>query len=185
VKPLTERQRIEWLAARYLDAYENDDVATQEQLWKLAETDPALVTAFEQVHADVLEEQAQAEAEQMRAHVLDAVQQHLPAATVVTETPARLTVASVAEELAAYPVAGLPAAAHALNEALRRSTEALPADLGLPQVIAWGEARFGPAAKAYWQAFRATALKVRMRANAETEFQLAARRQRPNPEERR
>jgi len=51
----------------------------------------------------------------------------------------------------------------------------LPENLGLAALVAWAEAKFGPAPAEYWKAFRQAAIKVRMRTNADVEFQLAAR----------
>jgi hypothetical protein len=176
-----DRIRLDLLAARYLEAVERDDFETQDQLWKLAGTDPQLVALFRQVHDDLLAEQAEAETARATTLVAAAVEQHLTSAEVVTPTAGPVTVADVANELFRHPPDRLPAAAHALNERLRRSAEELPASLGLTKLVAWAEAKFGPAPVEYWKAFREAALLVRMRAGAETEFQLAARKA-PKPE---
>jgi hypothetical protein len=62
-----------------------------------------------------------------------------------------------------------------MNDRLRGSKQSLPDDLGLSALTVWAEAAFGPAPPEYWKAFRQAAIKVRMRASAEVEFQLAAR----------
>lgn len=181
MNPNPDKLRIEWLAGRYLEAFEADDFDTQARLWKLAEIDPALRTAFEEVHADLLEEQ-QDELLAISKEIADAVETHLPSARGIDPPTGPVTVADVAKELFEHPPSQLTASAHKVNESLLRSTEPLPSNLGLPDLIAWAEARFGTAPAEYWKAFREAAHKVRMRTNAEIEFQLAARRTRPPSE---
>jgi hypothetical protein len=82
----------------------------------------------------------------------------------------------VADELFRHAPDRLPAAAHAMNEKLRLATDELPAELGLSKLVAWAEARFGTADPVYWKAFREAALKLELRAAAEIDYQLAARK---------
>lgn len=181
--PNPDRVRLELLAARYLEAVELDDFETQEQLWKLAELDPRLVEVFRQVHEDLLAEQDEAEATRTTDAITSAVEQHLPSAEIVKPNHGRVTVADVANELFRHTPDRLPAEAHALNNRLRQSHEELPVALGLSKLIVWAEAKFGPAPVTYWKAFREAALLVRMRANTETAYQLAARKA-TKPEDR-
>lgn len=178
-----DRLRTELLAARYLEAVEADDFDAQAELWKLAETDPRLVALFRRVHDDLLAEQEEAEAARATDAVAAAVGRHLPSAEIVTAADGPVTVADVADELFRHTPDRLPAEAHALNDRLRQSHEPLPAALGLSKLVAWAEAKFGQAPVEYWKAFREAALLVRMRANTETEFRLAARKA-PKPEDR-
>jgi hypothetical protein len=182
MNPNPDKLRIEWLAARNLEAFEADDFDTQARLWKLAEIDPALRTAFEEVHADLLEEQQRTELLGISNEIASAVESHLPSAEAVDPPTGPVTVADVAKELFEHPPSQLPASAHAVNESLLQSTEPLPTNLGLLELIAWAETRFGTAPAEFWKAFREAAHKVRMRTNAEIEFQLAARRTRPPTE---
>jgi hypothetical protein len=66
-----------------------------------------------------------------------------------------------------------------LNDRLRKATDELPADLGLPELADWMAAKFGPVPAEYLKAFRHAATKVRMRASPEAEYQMAARRAKP------
>ncbi|MDB5311569.1 MAG: hypothetical protein JWO38_5771 [Gemmataceae bacterium] len=166
---------VDLTAARYLAAIEQDDFDTQLELWRVAATDPDLEAAFHEIHAGVIEEQGGA----VSAAVGAAVEKHLTSGEVVRQAAGPVTVADVADELFRHAPDRLPAAAHALNERLRAAAEPLPADLGLTALEAWAEAIFGAAPTEYWRAFREAALKVRMRASAESEFRLAARRAKP------
>ena len=164
-----------WLdatAARYLEAVEAQDFDTQEELWKLAATDADLEAAFHEVHAGILEE----EHERTAAAVAAAVGQFLPSAEVIRPAAGPVTVGMVADELFRHTPDRLPAAAHALNEKLRQASDELPAELGLSKLVAWAEARFGAAPPEFWKAFREAALKLELRAAAETDYQLAARK---------
>lgn len=180
--PNPERLRLARLAARYLEALEADDFPTQTKLWKLAETDPMLTAAFQQLHADLAEEQSDAEAATATGVIAAAVGQHLPSAEIVTSAIAPVTVADVATELFRHPPGKLSAAAHSLNEKLRLSQDPLPADLGLSKLVAWAEARLGTAPVEYWKAFRQAAIKLELRRASAEEYQLAARSAPKRPE---
>lgn len=180
--PNPEHLRLARLAARYLEALEADDFPTQVKLWKLAEAEPALTAAFQQVHADLAEEHAEAEAAMTTGLIAAAVEQHLPSAEIVTPNINPVTVADVANELFRHPPGKLPPAAHTLNEKLRLSQDALPADLGLSKLVAWAEAKFGAAPAEYWKAFRQAAIKLELRRASAEEYQLAARTAPRRPE---
>ncbi len=180
--PNPENLRLARLTARYLEALETDDFPTQAKLWKLAETEPALTAAFQQVHADLAEEQAEAESATVTAVIAAAVEQHLPSAEIVTPAIGPVTVADVATELFRHPPGQLSAAAHSLNEKLRLSQDPLPADLGLSKLVAWAEAKFGTAPAEYWKAFRQAAIKLELRRASAEEYQLAARSAPRRPE---
>ncbi len=183
MNPTDPRPRLDLAAARYLDALERDDFDTAAAFWQLALTDPELGAAFREVHAGLMEERAREATVAAEAALTAAVAAHLPSAEVVRPPSAVVTAADVANELFRHPPARLPGEAHLLNEKLRGSVEPLPPDLGLPQLTAWAEARFGPAPPEYWKAFRQAAVKLELRRAAEAEYQLAARRA-PRPEEK-
>jgi hypothetical protein len=169
-----DRLRISLTAARYLEALEADDQDALDQLWIEAENDPDLVAAFEEVHAGLLEEDATNAT--ATAVISDAVEKHLTSAEIVRPATGPVTVADVARELFQHTPPGLSAESHQMNERLRSASDELPENLGLPALVAWAEAKFGAAPEAYWKAFRQAAIKVRMRANSDVEYQLAARR---------
>lgn len=175
MKPNPDLLRREYLAGQYLLAVEADDFPSQEALWRVAETEPELISLFQQVHEDLVAEQDAAE--RAAAAIADAAARHLPLAAVRAPV-GPVTFADAAEELMRHPPAGLSGDAFRLNDLLRSSTEPLPADLGLSKLIASAEAKFGAAPREYWRAFRDAALTVRMRAATRTaEYQLAARRE--------
>lgn len=179
-----DRLRVDIAAARYLDALERDDDAILEMLWQQATADADLLAAFRQIHAGLLEEQQQANADRTTGAIADAVEKHLPSADVIRQQAGPVTVGDVAAELFRHTPDRLPAAAHALNEQLRSSAEPLPVDLGLSKLVAWVEAKFGAGPADYWKAFRQAAIKLELRRAAEAEFQLAARKAPPKPGER-
>jgi hypothetical protein len=148
----------------------------------VAATDADLLAAFNDINAGLLEEAQVDDRAAVGAAVTRAVEMHLPSAEVVKPETGPVTVADVAEELFRHPPERLPAEAHALNERLRTAADPIPADLGLAGLVAWAEVRFGPAPPQYWEAFRAAALKARMRRAADTEYQLAARKTAPKRE---
>lgn len=177
-----DRLRIDIATARYLEALEAGDDATLSALWEAAAADDNLLNAFREIHAGLIEEETARSTNEVQAAVADAVEKHLPSARIERPATGIATVAEVASELFHFPPGGLPAAAHEINARLRSQAVELPDDLGLPALMAWAEAKFGPAPPEYWKAFRQAAIKVRMRANADVEFQLAARRAKPRPE---
>ena len=165
-------------AERYLDALDREDFDAMASVWELAGTNPELERLLDALHVGLLDDQSHASTAALEA----AVERHLPSASIIRATAGPITVAEVADELFRHAPDRLPAAAHALNERLRHSREPLPADLGLFPLADWAEATFGTAPAEYWKAFRQAALKVRMRANSEADFRLAARRGKPAPE---
>jgi len=172
---MTPADRRLWLdaqAANYLAAVEAEDFDRQDAIWQLAARDPELEEALHAVHAGLAEEAADSATDTVAA----AVGQFLPSAEVVRPAAGPVTVGMVADELFRRTPDRLPAAAHALNDRLRQTTDELPAELGLSKLVAWAEARFGTADPAYWRAFREAALKLELRVAAETDYQLAARK---------
>jgi hypothetical protein len=170
--PADRRLWLDLQAADYLTAVEAEDFDRQDAIWALAAHDSELEEALHAVHAGMIEE---ADAKLVKT-VADAVVKFLPSAEVIRPAGGPVTVGMVAEELYRHTPDRLPAAAHTLNERLRQATEELPAELGLSKLVAWAEARFGTADPVYWKAFREAALKLELRAAAETEYQLAARK---------
>lgn len=175
-----DRLRIDLAAAAYLDALARDDPDAQARLWGQAAADPNLLAAFREVHAGLLEECEAADQTAAGAAIARAVETHLPSAEVVRPPSGPVTVGDVADELFRHTPDRLPPEAHALNAALRASQEPLPADLGIWVLKEWAEGKFGPGPADYWRAFGEAARKVRMRANADAEYQLAARRAKPS-----
>jgi len=170
------RFQLDLTSARYLDALERDDFATMEEIWRVAQTDPALAISLRQIHAGLLEEQASLSVSASSAALKAAVQEHLPSAEVVSTKIGQVTVADVAEELFRHTPDRLPPEAHILNERLRTTQVPLPDDLALSGLTAWAEERFGAGPTEYWRAFRRAALKLELRRASEVEYQLAARR---------
>ena len=170
-----DRLRVSIAAARYLEALEQDDQATLDTLWVAAAADPELLAAFQDIHAGLIEEQEAA----VVTHIAAAVEEHLRSSEIVRPTTGPVTVADVAEELFRHTPDRLPATAHSLNDRLRASSDPLPTDLGIWPLTEWLEAKFGSIPPEYLTAFQQAALKVRMRANTEADYQLAARRTKP------
>ncbi len=183
MNPISERMRYELLAAKYLLAIETDDFATQEALWHLAETEPDLVTLFQQVHDDLLEEEQQAEVEKVTQAIEESVEQHLPGAAVVKEPSQAVSFADVAAELLRSMPNEFSSDELQYNDSLRSRVVPLPDDLGLSNLITHAEAAFGPAPREYWQAFQKLAIRLRMRHADAENLQLAARRE-PKKENR-
>jgi hypothetical protein len=98
----------------------------------------------------------------------------MPSAEVLRPVPPPLTTATVAEYLRKNPPRGLTSDDLRLNDSLLKSAEALPTELGVAQVVAWGR-RFGNAPESYWKAFRAAALKLLMQVESAENYQMAAR----------
>lgn len=177
-----DRLRISIAAARYLEALEQDDHTALAALWQSAATEPELLAAFRDIHSGLIEEHESHARGRETASVATAVEEHLTSGELARTRAGEVTVAEVADELFRHAPDRLPAEAHVLNEKLRGLGEPLPAELGLPNLLAWAAARFGPTPDAYWKAFRVAAMKLRIRVNSDTEFQLAARRTKPKPE---
>jgi hypothetical protein len=177
-----ERLRISIAVARYLEALERDDDATLTALWQSAITEPGLLDAFRDLHSGLIEEDKHHTRSGETASVAAAVEEHLTSGEIVRALTGDVTVAEVADELFRHAPDRLPAEAHLLNEKLRRLNEPLPSELGLPNLLAWAVARFGPTPDSYWKAFRMAAMKLRIRVNSDTEFQLAARQTKLKPE---
>ncbi len=172
---MTDRE-LDRLADEYLTALDAADDPTIERIWEAAASDPQLEAMLEELHAEIVaDDKLQAE-RTLKPALADAVRTHLPSAEIIASSAGPVTVGDVARELLRNTPAGLPAEAHALNEALQKSPEVLPGDLGLSKLIAWAEPRFGNAPSAYWKAFRLAALKLEMRRASAEEYQLAARR---------
>jgi hypothetical protein len=171
-----DRLRVSIATARYLEALERDDHATLDAIWEQAAADDELLTALQELHAGLIEEQEQAEAAALTGRVAAAAEQHLTSGDVARPLTGPATVSDAAEELFRGPPARLSGEAHQLNERLRASVDVIPADLGLSEFVTWAEAKYGPASAAYWKALREAAIKLDLRRSAEADYQLAARR---------
>lgn len=176
MNPADRRLQLDLVAARYLDALERNDFAVMADIWRVALTEPDLEAVLRQVHAGLIEEQADEAVASATMALTAAVETHLPSAEIVRPASGPVTVGDVAEELFRRTPDRLPADAHVLNECLRASREPLPEDLGLSGLIGWAEKLFGAAPVEYWKAFRQAALKLELRRGAEAEYQMAARR---------
>lgn len=177
--PSDRRLWVDVHTADYLAAVESGDFAAQARLWAVAATDAELEAAFDDIHTALLEH----DTDQTAAAIAEAVAKHLPSAEIIRPTTGPVTVGMVADELFRHTPDRLSAAAHQLNDRLRASDDELPAELGLSRLTAWAESKFGTAESDYWKAFREVALKLELRAAAETDYQLAARLP-PKPEDR-
>lgn len=177
------RLQLDLVAARYLDALEQDDFTTMADIWQSALADPELEMVLREIHAGLVEEQTQEAVATSSAALTAAIVKHLPSAEILRSEARPVTVADVAEELFRHTPDRLPAEAHVLNERLRATQEPLPDELGLSGLTAWAETRFGEAPAEYWRAFRQAAVKLELRRAAEAEYHLAARRA-PRPEEK-
>lgn len=173
--------RLDRLAMRYLAAVESQDFDTIDAIWADAAHDEALAEMLHGLHAELAADHSREEAEATSAAVLRLVEQYLPSAEVVRPSTGPLTVAVVAEQLRKHPPRGLTAEDLRLNDVLLKLEDVVPGELGVGQVLAWGR-RFGAAPEAYWHAFRAAALKLRMRQESAANYQMAAR-PRPKPPE--
>jgi hypothetical protein len=172
------QQRLDRLALQYLAAVETEDFDTIDALWKQADEDAELDAMLYGLNAELVAEQDAQEHAAIASAVLHNVEQHMPSAEIVRPATGPLTVAEVAEHIRRHPPAGLTTDDLKLNDVLRKATEAVPAELGISQVIRWGT-RFGSAPEAYWRAFREVALDLWMERTSAANYQLAARPQRP------
>jgi hypothetical protein len=170
-----ERQRqLDLLAMRFVQALEAGDFAAIDRLWAAAAKDPELESVLLDTAAELAETYEAETRADLKAAVTEAVEQHMPSAELVRPQAGPLTVADVAEFIRRHPPAGLTTDEIAVNERLRQSEQLVPAELGMSQVVDWGR-QFGGLPDTYWRAFRQTALKLRMRREAEVDYQLAAR----------
>lgn len=181
--PRERRLQVDLAACRYLEALEQGDHDTLAELWRRAEGEPDLEAALHELHAGLLEERQQAEVDRAAVTVTAAVETHLPSARVVRPESRPVTVADVAAELFRQPPGRLPAEAHRLTETLLTAAEPLPAELALSKLIAWAEARFGPAPPEYWKAFRQAAIQLELARASAVEYQQAARATPRKPED--
>jgi hypothetical protein len=178
---MTDREnqhRLDELALRYLAAVEAEDFDTIGALWEQAAGDPDLDAMLHGLNAELVAEQERQEQTAVAAAVVEQIERHMPSAEVIRPTTGPLTVAEVAEYIRRHPPAGLTTDELRLNDVLRRTTEAVPEELGISQVIRWGT-RFGIAPEAYWRAFREVALDLWMQRSSAEHYQMAARPQRP------
>ena len=169
-----KQKRLDRIAMQYLTAVEAGDFDAVGLLWADAETDPDVADVLHGLNAELAAAHEAATRSEIGEQIVGAIEAHMPSAEVIRPGPAPVTVAAVAEYLRKNPPRGLTTDELKLNDVLRGSTEALPAELGVAQVVAWGR-RFGNAPEAYWKAFRAAALKLLMRAESAENYQMAAR----------
>lgn len=174
------QKRLDRLAFQYLQAIETEDFDTIEALWEQAADDPDLDEMLHGLNAELTAEQEAAQAA-VASVVRDAIEQTMPSAELDRPASGPPTVAEVAEHIRRHPPAGLTLDDLRINDALRKVIEPVPEQLGISQVLHWGEkfAKFGPAPDAYWRAFREAALDLCMRRAARQNYKMAARPQRP------
>jgi hypothetical protein len=182
---MTDREnqrRLDRLAMQYLTSVEDGDFDRVEALWAEAEALPDLAAMLHGLNAEIAADRGSGARAAVADRIVDAIGRHMPSAEILRPDRPPLTAATVAEALRKNPPRGLTADDLRLNDALLRSGEALPAELGVGQVVAWGR-RFGNAPEAYWRAFRAAALKLVMRVESAENHQMAARPTKPKPAE--
>jgi hypothetical protein len=182
---MTDREnqrRLDALAMRYLNALDTSDFATIEALWRLAEQDLDLGEMLHGLNAELVADKEVDARTTIGHEVVAAVEKHMPSAEVVRPVAGPLTVAEVAEHIRRNPPRGLTTDDLRLNDVLRTLPEVVPAELGVSQVVEWGR-QFGVASEAYWKAFRAAALKLRMQRESAENYQMAARPGKPKSAE--
>lgn len=170
--------RLDRLALTYLSAIESEDFDTIEALWDQADDDAALETMLHELNAELAAEQNEQGHHALVSSVLESIELHLPSAQVIRPATDALTVREVAEHIRRNPPAGLTIADLRLNDDLRKVGEVVPTELGISQVIRWGE-QFGVAPEAFWRAFREVALDLWMERTSAANYQIAARPKRP------
>jgi len=147
--PQDQNLRLDFAAARYLEALERDDFDTMAALWGRRVRDPDLEAVLHELHAGLIEERL---SKKRRSRNCDRGRRpHTPPKRgdpLTYRWP--VTVADVAAALFRHPPPRLPAEAHLLNEKLLSIRDQLPEQLGLSKLIAWAEARFGKAPLDYW-----------------------------------
>jgi hypothetical protein len=178
---MTEREnqlRLDRIALRYLTAIDASDFDAIEALWTQAADDPDLDAMLYGLNAELASEQESQERESVTSAVLEAIEHHLPSAEIMRPEAGQLLVSEVAEHIRRHPPRGLTIDDLKLNDALRRTSEPVPTELGISQVIRWGT-RFGTAPQEYWRAFREAALDLWMQRTSAETYRMAARPQRP------
>ena len=173
---------LDRITEAYIAALDAADIATLDRIWKLAAADPTLEAYLYALEAEIDADDKREEARALQKPIADAVRAHLKSAEIVEPCTGPVTVGDVARELVRNPPAGLPAEAYSLNEQLQTSQELLPDNLGLANLTAWAQQRFGAGPNGLWKAFRHAAIQLEMKRASEVEYQLAARRA-PKPEE--
>ena len=176
------QQRLDRLAMKYLTAIDAGDFDVIDALWLQAEQDAELAEMLHALHAEVVASQEAASQAAINKEVVAAIEKHMPSAEVIRPASGPLTVAEVAEHIRKNPPRGLTTDDLILNDVLRASAEAVPAELGISQILGWSR-RFGAAPEAYWKAFRVAALKLRMQRESAESHQMAARPSKPKPTE--
>ncbi len=176
------QQRLDHIALLYLTAIEVGDIDQIDSIWKQAERDTELAEMLHELNAESVKADEEAENANAEEQIAATLAQHLPSAEVIRPVSDPVTVAQVAEYLRKNPPAGLTGDDLRLNDLLRATNDSLPAELGVPQVLAWGR-RFGTAPEAYWKAFRTVALKLRMQQESASNYQMAARPKKRKPKE--
>jgi hypothetical protein len=174
---MTDREnqkRLDRLAMEYLTAVEGADFVAIETFWADAERDNELAEMLHGLNAELAADQEFETQAAISDRIVDTIEKHMPSAEVIRLPAGPLTVADVAEHIRKNPPHGLTVDDLRLNDVLRALADAVPAELGVPQVVAWGR-RFGTAPEAYWKAFRAVALKLRMQRESAENYQMAAR----------
>jgi hypothetical protein len=176
------QQRLDRIALLYLTAIEVGDFDQIDSIWKQAESDTELAEMLHELNAESVKADEAIENDKTTEQITATIAQHLPSAEVIRPATDPVTVAQVAEYIRKNPPAGLTGDDLRLNDQLRATTDTLPQELGVPQVLAWGR-RFGNAPEAYWKAFRSVALKLRMQQESASNYQMAARPKKRKPSE--
>jgi len=172
---MTDRE-LDRITEVYLAALDSADIETLDRIWELAAADSGLEDYLYALDAEIDAADKRQEATALEQPIVDAVRTHLKSGEIVEQNTGPVTVGDVARELLHNPPAGLPAEAYALIEQLHHSQEPLPVNLGLSNLTAWAQPRFGAGPSGLWKAFQQQALKLERRRASEVEYQLAARR---------
>src|SRR5262249_51784886 len=146
------------------------DFDTVDRLWSAAAQDHELEAALIET-AEAWAEECEREVHQdAESIVTAAVERHMPSAEVERPATGPVTAAEVAELIRRQPPPGLTTDELHANELLRKSDEEVPTELGLSDVLRWGQ-RFGTIPDTYWHAFRKAALELWMRRSAAADYQ--------------
>lgn len=166
--------RIDRLCELYLEAMETQNDAALTILWEQAGQDDALLQAFRDLNAGLVEETLEVEQTQTDQAVAQLVEQHLPGATRIVP-PGSITVSAIMLEMSKQSQYLNQSDLASLVAKLAACDEVLPELQGLTALQQWAEGKFGPAPRGFWQAFHHARLDIGMRQEATPHYALAAR----------
>lgn len=176
------QQRLDRIAMTYLAAIDAGDFDAIDALWERAAEDVDVSEMLHSLNSELMLEQDASDNARIDQAVLDTLRKHLPSGEIVQPSSDILEVREVAEYVLKNLAGGLAADDVILNDMLLSVAEEVPTDLGITKVEEWGQ-RFGQASAKYWRTFRQAALKLRMRREADANYQMAARPTKRKPPE--